>query len=221
MDDAKRIKRLTVVPALREEPPAMFEEGVAIPDERSALQQLFKSAVAGTAIAHLDFIPGSEVLLSLEDLMGCLEDVAQMVSPDVSSYGAGGELEGGYAFLDEGIYLFGAEPGSNIRGTICWDEMLEDLSREGRATNYYAGESSVEAEVRGDQVILNLPRSELKFIVTLQTLRQEIQRADNRLKDFATEFTPIHGKYLSQKNPSLKDPKRVAEMNFSNRPNWV
>ena len=71
------------------------------------------------ALEHVQFIAGSYLLLATRDLNGIADDVANLRSVGVSNIGEA-ELAGGYAFLNEGIYVFGVEDYSTLYDTVRW-----------------------------------------------------------------------------------------------------
>src|SRR5262245_47725500 len=97
---------LRIEPALRIEPPGMFDDDKPVPADPELVQALFRQAVRESRLAEVPFIPGSDILLPIRDLLPAADDVARMLSVGVSTIGEA-ELLGGYAFLSEHLYQFG------------------------------------------------------------------------------------------------------------------
>jgi hypothetical protein len=175
--------------------------------------------VSETPIYNLDFIPGSELLLPITDLMPYLDVVAEMISHDVTNMGDA-ELAGGYAFLEKDYYLFGVEDDSTLYDTAKWDEAPNLLRRDRVATIYHACDHFIHLRLINELVELRHERSGSEYAMRFTLFCDLIQKASNQLRDFAVNFTSIYAKYLSINNPSLKDAYSAAFENFSNRPQW-
>ena len=152
--------------------------------------------------------------------MPYLDTVAQMMSYDVIAVGEA-ELEGGYAFIEDGFYLFGVEGGSTLYDTLQWDEAPRLLIKDGNATIHHACDHFIHARLVGESVLLKYERSKAEYELKLELFNNEIKKANNQLREFAVRFTPVYAKYLSVNNPSLENAYLAAMYsNFSNRPNW-
>jgi hypothetical protein len=214
MQNRKSLLAPEIVPVLKIEPPGMFEEGVPIPEDPKSLQRLFRKATNGTPLANIEFIPGSELLLPISSVMPFLDTVAQICSHEVTSMG-GAELAGGYAFLENGVYVFGVEDDSTLYDTLQWDDAPELLRKYGEARIYHACDHFIQARKEGETAILRHERPKAEYVMNFRLFIAEIQRASSQLQEFAVAFTPIYAEYLAMENAY-----EAAYENFKNRPHW-
>lgn len=204
----------TIVPALRIEPAGMFEEGAPIPDDAKSLQRLFRKATSGTPFDNVEFIPGSELLLPIAGLMPFLHTVAQVCSHEVTTMG-GAELAGGYAFLENGVYVFGVEDDSTLYDTAQWDDTPELLRKYGEARIRHACDHFILARKEGEMVVLRHERSGGEYLMNFKRFDDAIQKAGSQLQAFAVAFTPIYAQHLA-----IENAYDAALENFRNRPHW-
>jgi hypothetical protein len=127
----------------------------------------------------------------------------------------GAERAGGYAFLENGVYVFGVEDDSTLYDTLQWDEAPELLRKHGEARIYHACDHFIQARKEGEIVILRHERSGNEYLMNYQLFNNEIRKASNQLQEFAVAFTPIYAKYLA-----IKNAYDAAYENFKNRPHW-
>jgi len=214
MQNRRSLLNLVIVPALRIEPAGMFEEGEPIPDEAKSLQRLFRKATRGTPFANVEFILGSELLLPIASLMSFLHTVAQICSHEVTTIG-GAELAGGYAFPENGVYVFGVEDDSTLYDTSQWDDAPELLRKYGEARIRHACDHFILARQEGETVSLRQEKSGDEYLMNFKRFNEAIQKASSQLQEFAVAFTPIYAQYLAIENAN-----DAAFENFRNRPHW-
>jgi len=204
----------TIVPALRIEPAGTFEDGEPVPDDAKSLQRLFRKATSGTPLTNVEFILGSELLLPIASLMPFLHTVAQICSHEVTTMG-GAELAGGYAFLENGVYVFGVEDDSTLYDTLQWDDAPELLRKYGEAGIRHACDHFILARKEGEVVILRHERSGGEYLMNFKRFTDAIQKAGSQLQEFAVAFTPIYARHLA-----IENAYDAALENFKNRPHW-
>ncbi len=214
MKDPKFLEKPSVVPVLRFEPPGMFPPGRPLPQDPRELQALFRKAVEGNPLSGVEFVPGSELLIALSSLTQCLDAVAEVCGSGVTTFG-GAELLGGYAYLDDGYYLFGVEDDSALSDTRNWEMALEQLEKTKKATIYHACDNFFSARLDGKRIVLTHERSGSQYAVEYRTFQKEVRRASDELREFARKFTPIFARHLS-----MDRAYEAAYENFKNRPHW-
>jgi hypothetical protein len=210
---------LRIEPALRIEPPGLFDDNSPVPEDPVVVQTLFRNAVKGSPLAQVRFIPGSDILLATRDVLPFVEDVARILSVGVSNIGEA-ELLGGYAFLNEEVYRFGVEDDSTLYDTVQWDEAPDQLVKAGKARIRHACDHFIAAQLERDMLVLTHERSANQYLTSFAAFRAQIAHASDELKRFAVAFAPLYARHLSQYLPPEKA-RAAAYSNFKNRPSWI
>jgi hypothetical protein len=207
---------LQAVPVVDLEPAGMFD-GVddlqfLDPDE---IQRLFRRAVPA-GMAKVPFVPGSEKLISLPNLMPHLGDIAGIITAGVSIL-ADMEIAGGYAFLGAGEYAFGAEGGATLEDVFVWEQSVTAIKETGRAKIQHAYDAFFEAELNPDNQILSLRHNRTgdAYQVPFNAYAAEVSRATGALREFAVAIVPELEKRLK-----VADRRRYAIENFRHHPEW-
>jgi hypothetical protein len=212
------LTNLRIEPALRIEPSGMFDDNSTVPEDITTVQALFRRAVKGSRLEQVRFIPGSDILIATREALPLVEELARILSFNVSTMGEA-ELLGGYAFLNEDVYTFGVEDDSSLFDTAQWDEVPEHLVKEGKATIRHACDQFIAAQLEKDTVILTHERSAKQYLANFAAFRAQIVHASNELRAFAISFAPAYARHLSGYLPP-DIASAAAYSNFKNRPGW-
>jgi hypothetical protein len=210
----RRIKNGKIIPVLRMEPLYMFDGVDKGPETREGIQNLFREVVSPKPIASINFLPGTDLLVPVSSFMCHLEDLADIFSYDIHAP-TDTELSGGYAFVENGVYVFGVEDESTILDTIEWELSIEQLIKSGRTLIRYSWDNPFDAWLENEQVLLWNKRKNLQYAVPFKDYQLEIRKATEELKKFAHAFVPIYASKLN-----VPDPYEAAIWNFSNRRYW-
>lgn len=218
MSRITKIDDLRIEPVLMLEPPGMFDDNSPYPKGRKVVQDLFRRSVAGTALANLRFVEGSDLLLSTRDLLPLVDSLAKVRSQGVSSIGDA-ELAGGYAFMNGADYAFGVEDDSTLFDTVRWDESVNELLKDGSTRVRHACDQFVEAKLVKETVALTHERSKRQYLVSFERFQTCIASASDELHKFAIAFVPAYEKELTLNMPPAQA-HRAAYDSFKNRPHW-
>jgi hypothetical protein len=124
-------------------------------------------------------------------------------------------LGGGYAFIENGVYVFGVEESSTISDAIEWELSVEQLTQKMRAEIRHACNYPFEAWLKNEQVVLRNKRDDVQYILPFKDYRSEIRKATEQLKAFALAFVPIYAAKLN-----VPDPYEAARWNFRQHQDW-
>jgi hypothetical protein len=210
----RQLKSATALPVLKLEPLYMFDGVDKGPPTREGIQNLFRQVVSHQKIASVNFLPGTDLLVPVCSLLEYLDDLAEIFSYDVR-VPADTELSGGYAFVENGIYVFGAEGGATISDTIEWELSIEQLSKNQHAEIRHSCNYPFEAWLENEQVVLWEKRKNIKYAMPFKDYRIEIRKATEELRKFALAFVPIYAAKLN-----VPDPYEAAMWNFSKHREW-
>ncbi|MCI0695338.1 hypothetical protein L0337_25430 [candidate division KSB1 bacterium] len=210
----KQIKAVKVIPVIELQPLYMFDGVDKWPPTREELQALCREMLRPKKIASVNFLPGADLLVPVGSLFDHLDDLAEIFSYDVHAP-TETELSGGYAFVENGVYVFGVEESSTISDAIEWELSVEQLTQNMRAEIRHACNYPFEAWLKNDQVVLWNKRDDVQYAVPFKDYRTEIRKATQQLKEFALAFVPIYAAKLN-----VPDPYEAAMWNFSKHRDW-
>jgi hypothetical protein len=218
------LSRLRIEPVLVLEAPGMFDDGAPYPADRSEVQARFRRAVAGTGLAKVPFVPGSDLLLRARDLVSVVGDLARLRATDVSTIGEA-ELAGGYAFTNlagdgtEPEYVFGVEDDSTLLDTASWSGAVDELVAKGKTRVRHACDHFIAGKLEDEMLVLTHERSTRQYLMKFDRFKDCIARADEELRTFAVAFVPEYERELARSLPP--DKAHLAALDsFSNRPGW-
>jgi hypothetical protein len=192
----------------------MFDGVEKGPQTREGIQNLFRQVVSHQKIGSVNFLPGTDLLVPVRSLFDHLDDLAEIFSYDVHTP-VDTELGGGYAFIENGVYVFGVEESSTISDAIEWELSIEQLTQNMRAEIRHACNYPFEAWLRNDQVVLMNKRDDVQYILPFKEYRSEIRKATEQLKAFAQDFVPVYAAKLN-----VPDPYEAAMWNFRQHREW-
>jgi hypothetical protein len=210
----RQIQRVNVIPVIELQPLYMFDGVDQGPPTREGLQALCREVLRPKKIASINFLSGTDLLVPVASLLDHLEDLAEIFSYDVHAP-AETELSGGYAFVENGVYVFGVEESSTIYDTIEWEQSIEQLAKNLHAEIRHACNYPFDVWLQDNQVILCNKRNDVKYAVPLREYRSEIRKAAEQLKEFALAFVPIYASKLN-----VPDPYEAAMWNFRRHQEW-
>jgi len=209
-----QLKTATVLPVLRVEPLYMFDDVDKGPRTREGIQNLFRQVVSPQKVASVNFLPETDLLVPIHSLLDHLDDLAEIFSYDVHAP-TETELSGGYAFVENDVYVFGVEDGATISDTIEWELSIEQLSKNQHVEIRHSCNYPFEAWRRDEQVVLWNKRDAVQYAMPFKDYRAEIRKATQALKEFAKAFVPIYAAKLN-----VPDPYEAAMWNFSKHRPW-
>jgi hypothetical protein len=209
-----QVKSATVMPVVKLEPLYMFDGVDKGPRTREEIQNLFREVVRPKGIASVKFLPGTELLVPVSSLMGYLDDLAEIFSYDVQ-VPVDTDVSGGYAFVEDGVYVFGVEDGATIADTIEWENSIEKLVENRRTQIRHSCNYPFEAWLENERVVLWNKRKDFQYSMLFQDYRSEVRKATEELKEFALAFVPIYALKLN-----VPDPYEAAMWNFSRHQEW-
>jgi hypothetical protein len=210
---------LRIEPVFRMEPPGMFDDEAPYPSDRQEVQDRFRRSVAGTALARVPFVPGSEILLRTRDLESVVDDLARIRSSDVGNV-AEAELAGGYAFLEGESYVFGVEDSSTLLDTAAWDDAPAALTKTGKARVRHSCDHFIAMKLEKDTIVLTDEQRAKQYLASFDRFTAGIQSASAALRVFAEAFVPEYERHLARRLPP--DKARMAAFDaFSNRSDWI
>ncbi len=210
----RQLYNAAIVPVLKLEPVYMFDDVDKGPETREGLQALFREIASHQKIASVNFLPGTDLLVPVRSLFDHLDDLAEIFSYDVHTP-VDTELGGGYAFIENGVYLFGVEDGATISDAIEWELSIEQLNRNKHAVIRHSCNYPFEACIKDEQVVLWNKRDAVQYAMPFKDYRSEIRKAIEELKAFALAFVPIYAAKLN-----IPDPYEAAMWNFNKHHHW-
>ncbi|GEM_PF-5891863 len=212
--DLRQIQHVNVIPVIELQPSYMFDSVDQGPTTREGLQALCREVLRPKRIAAVNFLPGTDLLVPVASLRNHLEDLAEIFSYDIHAPSET-ELSGGYAFVENGVYVFGVEESSTIFDTLEWERSVEQLAKNLHAEIKHACNYPFDLCLQDNQVILRNKRNDVKYAVPFKEYRSEIRKATEQLKEFALAFVPVYASNLN-----VPDPYEAARWNFRHHQEW-
>jgi len=210
----RQLKNFEITPVVELQPSYMFDGVDQGPTTREEIQALFRSVVRPQKIASIDFLPGTDLLVPVCSLANHLEDLAEIFSYEVHAPSET-EISGGFAFIENGLYVFGVEADSTFWDTKAWEQSIEPLMQNRHALIRHSWDHPFEAWLENDHVVFWDNRRDIQYTASFKAYRSEIKKAAEQLKEFALAFVPIYASKLN-----VPDPYEAALWNFRQHQEW-